>query len=310
MTEAVGEHEGVLDARVVEWFRANPMMREPFEDFSPEMLALARSPVGAPPTRPIAHVTDHIVDGVPVRVYEHDQQPTGIVVYFHGGGFCIGSVGLMDNVARELAHHAGAAVVSVEYRLAPEHPYPGGLDDCETVTRWVLAHAPDLGASSDRVAVAGESAGGNLAAAVTLRLRGKVDVPLAAQVLIYPGVDGGSRTHRSKEEFAGIVLSPTTMDGFWSRYTAGRDLGREPFAAPLQAESLADLPPAIVVLGGCDPLRDEGRLYAGRLREEGVDVDEVCYDGQPHGFVNFQLPAAAQAFERVGAWLRSAFARR
>src|SRR5262249_54082157 len=155
-------------------------------------------------------------------------------------------------------------------------PYPVGLDDCETVTRWVLAHASDLGAPSHGVAVAGESAGGNLAAAVTLRLRGRLDVPLTGQVLMYPGVDGGSRTHPSQEEVAGIVLSTTTMDGFWSRYTAGRDLGREPFAAPLQAESLADLPPAIVVLGGCDPLRDEGRLYAGRLREEGVDVDEVC----------------------------------
>ena len=309
MSEAVGEHEVVLDPRVVEWFRANPMMREPFEDFSPEMLALARSPVGAPPTRAVARVTDDIVEGVPVRIYQHDHPPAGVVVYFHGGGFCIGSVGLMDNVARELAHHARAAVVSVEYRLAPEHPYPVGLDDCETVTRWVLAHASDLGAPSHGVAVAGESAGGNLAAAVTLRLRGRLDVPLTGQVLMYPGVDGGSRTHPSKEEFAGIVLSTTTMDGFWSRYTAGRDLGREPFAAPLQAESLADLPPAIVVLGGCDPLRDEGRLYAGRLREEGVDVDEVCFDGQPHGFVNFQLPAAAEALERVGAWLRSAFAR-
>src|SRR5438128_2056976 len=180
------------------------MMSEPFEDFSPEMLALARSPVGGPPTRAVARVADDVVDGIPIRIYEHDRPPAGLVVYFHGGGFCIGSVGLMDSVACELAHCSGAAVVSVEYRLAPEHPYPAGLDDCEAITRWALAHASQLGAASGSVVAAGESAGGNLAAAVTLRLRGNVDVPLAGQVLMYPGVDGGSRTHRSKQEFAGI----------------------------------------------------------------------------------------------------------
>jgi acetyl esterase/lipase len=303
------EDEGVLDARVVEWFEANPIMAEPFEDFSPEMLALARAPVGAPPTRAIARVTDDVVDGVPVRIYEHDGPPAGLVVYFHGGGYCIGSVGLMDNVARELAHGANAAVVSVEYRLAPEHPYPAGLDDCETVTRWASANARQFGAFPSCVAVAGESAGGNLAAAVTLRLRGNVDVPLAGQVLMYPGVDADSWTHSSREEFAGIVLTRKNMDGFWERYADGRDLSHDPFAAPLQAATLAHLPPALVVLGGCDPLRDEGRAYAARLHEDGVDVEEACYGGQPHGFINFELPAAADAFERIGGWLRSVFAR-
>jgi acetyl esterase len=124
---------------------------------------------------------------------------------------------------------------------------------------------------------------------------------------MYPSLDGGSWTHSSRHEFAGIVLSRTTMEGFWDRYTAGRDLRRDPFAAPVQAATLADLPPALVVLGGCDPLRDEGRLYARRLREDGVPVAEVCFRGQPHGFINFQLPAAADALERIGAWLRSTF---
>jgi acetyl esterase len=299
--------EGVLDPRVVEWFEANPISATPFDDFSPEMLALARSPVGAPPTRDIPRVTDDVVAGIPVRIYEHDGPPEGLIVYLHGGGHCIGSVGLMDNVARELAHGADAAVVSVDYRLAPEHPYPAGLDDCEAVTRWALANATRFGAEPSRVAVAGESAGGNLSAAVALRLRGKVDVPLAGQVLMYPGVDGNSRTHPSRQEFAGLVLTCQGMDGFWDCYTAGRDLGRDPFAAPLQAMSLADLPPAIVVLGGCDPLRDEGHLYAARLREAGVAVEEVCFAGQPHGFINFGVPAAADAHERIGAWLRSSF---
>lgn len=301
--------EGVLDPRVAEWFEANPIAAQPFEDLSPEMRALARSPVGAPPTRVIARVTDDVVEGIPVRIYQRDGAPEGLVVYLHGGGHCIGSVGLMDNVARELAHCANAVVVSVEYRLAPEHPYPAGLDDCETVTRWALANASQLGADPSRVAVAGESAGGNLSAAVTLRLRGNVDVPLAGQVLMYPGVDGNSWTHPSRTEFEGLVLTRKGMESFWECYTAGRDLTGDSFVAPLQAESLADLPPAIVVLGGCDPLRDEGRLYAARLRDEGVAVDEVCFAGQPHGFINFGVPAAADAFERIGEWLHSLFAR-
>ena len=303
------DDEGVLDPRVTEFFAANPMMGQPFEDFSPEMLALARGPVGAPPSRAIARVTDDAVDGIPVRIYQHDEAPDGLVVYFHGGGHCIGSIGLMDNVARELAHCSHATVVSVEYRLAPEHPYPAGLDDCETVTRWAFANASELGASPSRVAVAGESAGGNLSAAVTLRLRSRVDVALAGQVLIYPGVDGNSWTHPSRTEFEGLVLTRRSSDAYWEHYTGGRDLSDDPFVAPLRAPSLADLPPALVVLGGCDLLRDEGRLYAGRLRDAGVDVEEVCFAGQPHGFVNFQLPAAAEAFERIGAWLRAVFAR-
>jgi len=300
--------EGALDPRVVEFFEANPITATPLEDLSPEILALARSPVGAPPTRTIARITDDVIDGIPVRFYEHDERPDGVVVYFHGGGHCIGSIGLMDNVARELAHCAHAAVVSVEYRLAPEHPYPAGLDDCETITRWALAHASELDASPGGVVVAGESAGGNMAAAVALRCRGSLEVPLAGQVLIYPGVDGSSWTHASRSEFEGIVLSRKGMDAFWGAYSAGRDLSRDPFAVPLQAETLADLPPAIVVLGGADLLRDEGRAYAARLRDDGVPVEEVCFAGQPHGFVNFGVPAAADAFERIGAWLGSVFA--
>ena len=299
--------EGVLDPRVVEFFAANPMMGQPFEDFSPEMLKLARSPVGFPPTRDIDQVTDEAVDGIPVRIYRNDAPPTGLVVYFHGGGHCIGSIGLMDNLARELTYSSDAVVVSVEYRLAPEHPFPAGLDDCETVTRWALANAVTLGVDPGGVAVAGESAGGNLSAAVTLRLRGDSDVSLTGQVLMYPGVDHNSSAHRSREEFTGIVLTHKQMDAFRERYAGGRDLSRDPFAAPLQAESLADLPPALVVLGGCDPLRDEGRAYAGRLRDEGVAVEEVCFPGQPHGFINFGVPAAAEAFDVIGPWLRATF---
>jgi len=295
--------EGVLDQWVEQWMAENPMMANPLEEFTPEILALARGPVGAPPTREIAHIDDERVGDVPIRIYRSEEQPVGILVYFHGGGFVLGSIGLMDNVARELAYASGAVVISVEYRLAPEHPYPAGLDDCTAVTRWAIANAKRFGVPTGAVAVAGESAGGNLAAAVSIRLRDEGDVALAGQVLIYPAT-AGSRITQSREEFDGLVISLRASDYYWNSYAAGRDLDSDPYAAPLSATSFVGLPPALVVLGGCDMLRDEGRQYAALLRGGGVPVEEVCYPGQPHGFVNFEFPAAAEAFELTGRWLR------
>lgn len=297
------EDEGVIDPWVAAWMEANPEMARPLEELTPEILELARGPVGFPPTREIAHVDDEMVGTVPVRIYREEGPLAGVVVYFHGGGFAIGSIGLMDNVARELTHCTGAAVISVGYRLAPEHPYPAGLDDCEAVTRWAQANAARFGVSPSQVAVAGESAGGNLAAAVALRLRDRGQPPPCGQVLVYPAV-AGTEQFPSSAAFDGLILSRRGGEAYWAAYTAGRDLDADPYAAPLHAASVADLPPAVVVLGGCDMLRDEGRAYAARLRAAGVAVDEVCYPGQPHGFVNFGFPAAEAAFSHIGRWVR------
>jgi acetyl esterase len=247
--------EGVLDPWVVEWMAANPERATPFEELIPEILELARGPVGFPPTRELASITDEQVGDIPIRIYRGEGEPTGLVVYFHGGGFVIGSIGLMDNVARELAHRSNAVVVSVGYRLAPEHPYPAGLDDCASVTRWAMANAERFDISPSAVVVAGESAGGNLAAAISLRLRDAGDSLLAGQVLIYPAL-AGSRTHPSAVEFDGLIISRTAAAHFWGAYCGDQDLDRDPYAAPLCATSLAGLPPALVILGGCDMLRD------------------------------------------------------
>jgi acetyl esterase len=300
------DEEGVLDPWVATWFKENPMRATPFEDLVPEILELARGPYGMPSTREIAHVSDETVDNVPIRIYQGDGDPTGLIVYFHGGGFVIGSIGLMDNVARELAHASGAVVISVEYRLAPENPYPAGLEDCESVTRWALANVDRFNVALDRVVVAGESAGGNLAAAVALRLRDSGDRSLAGQILMYPGV-AGPLVHPSTVEFDGLVISRKAGETYWAAYSGDHNIDRDPYAAPLHADSLKDLPPAVVVLGGCDMLRDEGREFAGRLRDEGVKVDEVCYPGQPHGFINFEFPAAGLAFAHIGTWVRAIF---
>lgn len=291
-----------LDPWVADWLAANPL---PTDDFSPEMLALARGSFDIPFTRDIARVHDSMIADTPVRIYEHADRPTGLIVYFHGGGFCLGSVSLMDNVARELAHATGAAVVSVGYRLAPEDPFPAGLDDCEAVTRWALANAREFNVPRGAVVVAGESAGGNLATAVCLRLRGEgaAEYPVG-QVLIYPVVDSEDSGHASREEFAGLVITKKMAEWFWTSYSGDRDIDRDPFAAPLRALDLAHLPPALVILGGCDGLRDEGRAYCARLQEAEVEVTEICYPGQPHGFVNFGFPAAAEAYTAIGTWVR------
>jgi acetyl esterase len=172
-----------------------------------------------------------------------------------------------------------------------------------------LADPARFGVQPSQVAVAGESAGGNLAAAVALRLRDDGDMPLAAQILMYPVLDCGSAEYPSRTMFDGLVLSSAALVEMWATYAGQRDIDRDPYAAPLQSDNLAGLPPALIVLAGCDLLRDEGRLYANRLRDAAVDVDDVCYPGQPHGFINLMFPAATDAFDRIGRWLRSVFDR-
>ena len=299
--------EGVLDPWVAEWMAANPERTTPSGELDPELLELARGDYGPQLTQEIDHVDDDRVGDVPIRIYRNEGEPTGLVVYFHGGGHVMGSIGVMDGVAREIAHASGAVVVSVGYRLAPEDPYPAAVDDCTAVTSWALAECGRFGVPPSAVAVAGESAGGTMAAAVALRLRDAGGAAPAGQVLVYPAV-AGSKILPSREEFSGLVISLEAGDAFWAAYSGGRDLDDDPYAAPLFAPSLAGLPPALVVLGGCDMLRDEGRAYAERLRADGVEVEEVCYPGQPHGFVNFGFPAAALAFERTGEWLRRTLA--
>ena len=305
LEDSVTIDEGVLDPWITEQLASNPALLTPMEDTSPEILALARTVSLGPPTVEIDQVVDDTVAGVPVRLYTHATPAPGVVVYFHGGGFVLGGIEVMDGVARELARTTGAPVVSVGYRLAPEDPFPAGLDDCEAVTRWAIEQATTrFGAPAGSVVVAGESAGGNLAAAVALRLREAAIAGLAGQVLIYPGADGRATHYPSRDEFDGLVLSRAQRDYYWASYGGGRSLDDEPFAALMRQPTLAGLPPALVVLGGCDVLRDEGRAYAQRLAAEGVDTEEVCIPGQPHGFVNFGFPGARPAYAAIGRWTR------
>ncbi len=299
-----------VDPWVVEWFEQNgEMMDLPAGGYTPEFLAAARTSTPVfPVTVEIARVTEDVIAGVPVWIYEHDRTPSGVVVYAHGGAFTTGSPALMDPIARGIAGTSGAAVVSVDYRLAPEHPYPAGLDDFEAVTRWVAAHAEQrFGVAGTRVALAGESAGGNLSAALALRLR-DVDGPtMAAQLLLYPAVADVAAVYPSRTAYDGLVLGREAASIMWEMYTGVRDLADDPYVVPLAADDLSNLPPAFVMVGGCDWLRDEGLEFARRLGGAGVPTEILTCPGQPHAFINLLFPASADVYAAVGPWLRARF---
>jgi acetyl esterase len=246
---------------------------------------------------PVGSVEDTTIAGaegeLPARVYRPEGEgPFPTVALFHGGGFVIGDLDTHDNMSRAICRAVGAVVVSVDYRLAPEHPFPAGVDDCVTATRSIRARLDDLGGNG-RLAVAGDSAGGNLSAVVAQQIPG-----LAAQFLIYPKTDGGGDYPSMVENGEGYFLDLPTIEWFSENYAPGGD-HTDPRISPLRAESLAGLPPAVVVTAEFDPLRDEGEAYAAALASAGVPVVSRRYDGMIHGFMDMGgfSPAAQNALD-------------
>ena len=233
----------------------------------------------------VAHVEDRTVAGVPVRFYwPQSVNPLPIVVYFHGGGWVLGDIETYDTSCRALALASGCIVASVEYRLAPEHPFPAPLDDCYAVTKYIADNPHEFGADASRLAVGGDSAGGNLAAAVTLLARERGGPDIRFQLLIYPATDFSADTG-SVEEFAdGHFLTRAGMRWFWKQYAGHAENGLHHLVSPLNADNLSGLPSAFVMTAECDVLRDQGESYAQRLEEAGVPVRLKRYDGAIHGF--------------------------
>jgi acetyl esterase len=271
------------------------------------------------PGEAVAKVIDRSVPGpageIPIRCYWPSQEAgLPIVVFFHGGGWTIGDLDTHDKECRAIANGAQALVVSVDYRLGPEHKYPAAADDCFAALQWVGQHGSNLGGDPSRIAVAGDSAGGNLSAVVSLLARDGSGPALRAQVLVYPCVDmrrESTEAYPSRlENAAGPFLLKESMDYFEACYIADDTQRREPKASPLLATSHADLPPALVITAEFDPLRDEGETYAGVLEAAGVAVTTHRYDGQPHVF--FQLspiaPAGKELLQEISAFLTKAFA--
>jgi acetyl esterase len=248
---------------------------------------------------------------IPVRVYTpQGKGPFPIFVYYHGGGFVIGSVPQSDNVCRAVANRASCVVVSVEYRLAPEHKYPAAVDDSYTATKWAADNANRINGDPERIAVGGDSAGGNLAAVVSLRARDESERFPIYQVLIYPATDLTRSSTNSRKEFAeGYFLTTADMMWFGDQYfEKGQDRG-VPYASPLLAPNLSKLPPALIITGGFDPLRDEGEAYGERLKKSGVPVKVSRYAGMIHGFTTMDgvLEKAKDAMNEIADNLRGIF---
>jgi acetyl esterase len=296
----------------------------PMPDFSTLDLALARAgmaqgPLGAGDPEPVARVENRTVPGpageIPVRVYTPQgagkaSEPSSGLVFFHGGGFVLCNLDSHDGVCRSLANAAGCVVVSVDYRLAPEHPYPAAPEDCYAATHWVAKNGAELGIDVSRLAIGGDSAGGNLTAVTALMARDRGGPALRFQLMIYPVTDCAFDTGSYRENAEGYFLTTGMMRWFWEKYLASPAQGREGYASPLRAQSVANLPPGLVITAGYDPLRDEGEAYAERLRGAGVDVRTSRYAGMFHGFFNMtaQLDKAREALAEASAALRTALA--
>jgi acetyl esterase len=260
-----------------------------------EARELARQLPRPADVEPIAAVDDRRVPGpdgeIAVRIYRPavDGGPRPGVVYFHGGGFVICDLDSHDGACRRLANAMGAVVVSVDYRLAPEHPWPAAPEDAYAATRWVAEHAAELGIDAARLALAGDSAGGNLTAVVALMARDRGGPPLAFQLLVYPVIDLGSTRAQypsQRENAEGYFLTVPQMEWYRRQYLADDGHGEQPYASPIKASSLVGLPPACVVTAEMDPLRDEGEAYGRALDAAGVPVTIHRAPGMFHGFFN------------------------
>jgi acetyl esterase len=249
---------------------------------------------------------------IPARIYTPTKlrQSGGLapcLVFFHGGGWVIGDLDSHDVVCRKLAHEGELIVISVDYRLAPEHKFPAAVDDAIVATKWIADNAKQLGIDAGRLMVGGDSAGGNLAAVVALAARDGNGPKIAGQVLIYPATDFSMKHPSHSEPETSILLTHTVIKWFRDHYLNGLADGQDWRASPALAKTLAGLPPAYVLTAGADPLRDEGNEYAARLKDAGVAVTYRTFPGQFHGFFTMGklLQQANVAASEIAAWLKA-----
>lgn len=263
----------------------------------------------SPEPPPLAEIRDLEATGrngaIPMRLYRDgtDPAPRAGLVYFHGGGWVIGDLDTHDVVCRQIAQRSGAVVVSVDYRLAPEHKFPAAVEDAIDATGWIAANAAALGIDAWRLAVGGDSAGGNLAAVVAIDARDNGGPSIALQALLYPGTDmqGSTASHKAFAE--NYLLTRATMDYFRAHYLRSEADKADWRASPMLAARHDGLPPALVVTAGFDPLRDEGEAYARRLAESGVPVTLRRFPGQIHGFLTMGriITEAGEAVDEIAA---------
>jgi acetyl esterase len=264
------------------------------------------------PIEPVANVADRSIPGaagsIPIRVYTPSGTPPfPLLVFFHGGGWVLGDLESHDGLCRMLTNQAGSITVSVDYRLAPEAKFPAAAEDCYAATKWAAANASAIGADASRVAIAGDSAGGNLAAVVALIARDRGGPGLAFQLLVYPAIDPASDAPSQKENAKGYLLTNADMIWFWGHYLGGPQDAANPYANPLKAKWLGGLPPAMVITAGFDPLRDEGEDYAAALKKAGVPTLLKRYDSAIHGFFGPAYEIGKAAVAEACTALREAY---
>ena len=282
----------------------------------PEARALMQAMAGMSATidLPIASVEDRTIPGpggsIPVRLYTPEGRGAHpLLLYFHGGGWVLGGLDTHDTVCRELAHGAGCAVMSVDYRLAPEHQFPAAPDDCYAALVWAATNAAAIGVDATRIAVGGDSAGGNLTCVTALQARDKGGPRLCFQLPVYPVTNHSLDTPSYRENAKGYLLETESMAWFWGHYLPSDRDGEHAYASPLRATDFRELPPALVITAEFDPLRDEGEAYGKRLQEAGVPTELRRYDGMIHGFFGMSaiMDQAKAAIADASTALRRAF---
>ncbi|MGW4772327.1 alpha/beta hydrolase [Nocardia sp. NPDC004278] len=285
----------VLDAaqarRILAARPAPPVQPVPVDQVEERMVP---GPAGAPPVR--------------VRLYRPAGTSLPIVVFFHGGGFVICGLDSHDQLCRAMSNGVGAIVVSVDYRQAPEHRFPAAAEDAYAVLEWVAAQANTFGGEPGRIAVAGDSAGGNLAAVTALMARDRNGPDIVHQLLVYPMLDPARDTASYRDNANGYFVTDDHLQWYWEQYLGSDGAAANPYAAPPRATDLSGLPPAYVITAEFDPLRDEGEDYGARLRAAGVATVVIRYDGQFHGFFTMadSLPDAKEATAQAFSALRRA----
>ncbi len=249
-----------------------------------------------------------IVSTIPVRIYKPASNKDlatvlPVVVYFHGGGWVLGDIDTHDALCRRLCDESGCAIVSVAYRLAPEHAFPAPFDDCYAATEYIFSHAEEFHVDPNRLLVAGDSAGGNLAAAVAIKARNTKGPMIHAQVLIYPVLDSDCSSPSYASFAKGYGLTKEDMLWFWKAYLGEKKIGA--YSAPIKAHSFTSLPKTLIITAQCDVLRDEGEQYAAKLESAGVAVTHRRYDGVIHGFVHFSgaIDAGKRATTEIAKWI-------
>jgi acetyl esterase len=260
-------------------------------------------------------VVNRVIPGpagdLPVRIYTpNGSGPFPLLVFFHGSGFVVCNLDTHDGTCRNLCNAAGCVVVSVDYRLAPEDKFPAGPEDCYAAIKWAAEHARELNADAARMAIAGDSAGGNLVAVVALMVRDKGGPTLRGQLMIYPVTDYYKPGHPSYVENAeGYGLTAAGMRWFWGHYLSNESEADNQYVSPLRAQNLRGLPPALIITAEYDVLRDEGERYGKRLAEAGVPAKVTRYDGMHHGFFQMYgiVEKAKKALEEASTWLKERF---